>query len=72
PLQLNTSLLLSTIGSIQASRSGTRQNLRDIIKLASEGKLKSILSETYDISEINTVLKRLSNGDVTGRVALRL
>ncbi|MGI0084206.1 MAG: alcohol dehydrogenase catalytic domain-containing protein [Nitrososphaerales archaeon] len=72
PLQLNTSLLLSTIGSIQASRSGTRQNLRDIIKLASAGKLRSILSETRDNSEINTVLKRLSNGDVTGRVALRL
>ena len=72
PVQLNTALLLSTIGSVQASRSGTRQNLRDIIRLSSEGKIKSVVSETCSLSEISTVLNRLSKGDVTGRVALRL
>ena len=72
PLPLSTSHLVSAIGSVTSSRSGTRQNLRDIIQLASEEKIKSILSETYDLSEINTVLNRLSKGEITGRVALRI
>ncbi len=60
------------LASIQSTRGGTRQNLRDLIRLASEGKIKSIVTHTYNLDEAGTALKKLSEGEVTGRVTLRL
>ncbi len=72
PLPLNTSLLMGALGCVMSSRSGTRKNLRDIIRLAAEGKIRTVLTETYDLSSINTVLGRLAKNEISGRVAVSL
>jgi propanol-preferring alcohol dehydrogenase len=72
PLPLNTSVLMGTLGSVMSSRSGTRKNLQDIIRLASEGKIKSVITETENLSEINSVLEKLANNEIIGRVALTI
>ncbi|MHB8566146.1 MAG: alcohol dehydrogenase catalytic domain-containing protein [Nitrososphaerales archaeon] len=72
PIPINTSLLMMQIGTLQSSRGGTRQNLRDIIRLASEDKLTSVITETYPLSEINAVLQKLSNGEILGRAAIEI
>ncbi len=72
PIPLNTSLLMMQVGTLQSSRSGTRRNLRDIIRLASEGKIRSVITETYPLEELNTVLRKLSNGEIVGRAAIKI
>jgi propanol-preferring alcohol dehydrogenase len=71
PTPIVTRNLMLGLASIQSTRGGTRQNLRDLIRLASEGKLKSIVTHEYPLDEANTALMKLSQGDVTGRVALK-
>lgn len=72
PLPIKTINMMLGLASIQSTRGGTRQNLRDLIRLASEGKIKSIVTHAYNLDEAGTALKRLSEGEVTGRVTLQL
>jgi 2-desacetyl-2-hydroxyethyl bacteriochlorophyllide A dehydrogenase len=72
PTPIVTRNLMIGLASIQSTRGGTRQNLRDLIRLASEGKLKSIVTHEYSLDEANTALTKLSKGEVTGRVTLKL
>jgi len=72
PLALSTRDMMLGLSSIQATRGGTRQNLRDIIRLASEGKIKSIVTNSYSLQEANTALTMLSQGQITGRVTVKL
>jgi propanol-preferring alcohol dehydrogenase len=72
PTPIVTRNLMIGLASIQSTRGGTRQNLRDLIRLASEGKLRSIVTHEYSLDEANAALTKLSQGDVTGRVALKL
>lgn len=58
--------------SLTSSRNGTRQNLWDLISLASEGKLKSQVTRTYSLDDATEALTALSKGEVTGRVVLRI
>ncbi len=72
PTPIVTRNLMIGLASIQSTRGGTRQNLRDLIRLSSEGKLRSIVTHEYQLDEANTALTKLSHGDVTGRVTLKL
>ncbi len=72
PTPIITRNLMIGLASIQSTRGGTRQNLRDLVRLASEGKLASIVTHEYSLDEANLALTKLSQGDVTGRVALKL
>jgi len=58
--------------SLTSSRNGTRQNLRDLISLAAEGKLKSPVTRSYRLDDATEALTALSKGEVTGRVVLRI
>ncbi len=72
PTPIVTRNLMLGLSSIQSTRGGTRQNLRDLIRLAANGKLKSIVTHEYPLDEVNTALTKLSQGDVTGRVTVKL
>lgn len=54
---------------IQASAVGTRQDLRDILALASKGKIRCHLA-LRPLAEVNLALNQLREGKVSGRVAL--
>lgn len=71
PTPIVTANIMASLASLHGTRNGTRQNLRDIIRLAAEGKIKSIVSNTYPLNEVNTALTMLLHGEVTGRVVLR-
>lgn len=54
---------------IQASAVGTRQDLRDVLALGSEGKLRC-QTACRPLSEVNEVLDLLRSGKISGRVVL--
>ncbi len=54
---------------ILTSAVGTRQDLREVLALAAEGKIKTV-AETCRLEEINEVFERMRQGRTTGRVVL--
>ncbi len=59
--------LLSLVGS----RGGTRKNLRDLVKLLSEGRIRSIVTQSFGLQEASQALKSLSEGRIVGRAVVR-
>lgn len=53
------------------SNNGTRKDLRDVVRLASEGKIRSIVTKAYSLNQVNEALNLLANGEVTGRLVLK-
>lgn len=49
--------------------SGSRQEMRDVLSLASTRKIRTIFEE-FRLAEVNDVLKRLKRGEVRGRAVL--
>ncbi len=54
---------------IQASAVGTRQDLREVLAMASQGKIRCHVA-TRPLSEANLVLDQLRQGQVSGRMVL--
>lgn len=54
---------------IQASAVGTRQDLREVLALAGEGKIHCQVS-AHPLSHVNLILDRLRQGQVTGRMVV--
>lgn len=54
---------------IQASAVGTRQDLREVLALAGQGKLRCHVAER-PLEQANEVLEQLRRGQVAGRIAL--
>ena len=54
---------------ITGSAVGTREDIRAVLDLAAEGKLRC-RTETARLNDLNHVLDRLRRGEVTGRVVL--
>ena len=53
------------------SNNGTRRDLRNVVSLASQGKIKSIVTKAYSLDQVNEALNLLANGDVNGRLVLK-
>jgi len=71
PISLSTVALVSGEYRIVASAVGTRQDLRELLQIASEGKVKCRV-ETRGLSEINDVLSQMKGGRLVGRVVLEV
>jgi len=56
---------------IQASAVGTRQDLREVLAMAGNGKVRCHVA-TRPLSEVNEVIEELRRGRVSGRVVLSL
>ncbi len=65
-------LTLRSFLSMGGSNSGTRNDLRELVRLASEGKLKSIVTKSFPLEEANTALTLLDRGQVDGRQIIRM
>lgn len=55
--------------TVRGSADGTRQELRQLMRLASGGHVNSVVTR-LPFSEINSALQRLADGKVTGRLVL--
>ena len=54
---------------IQASAVGTREDLRAVLEMAVEGKVRCHTA-TRPLLQVNEVLQQLRNGQVSGRLVL--
>jgi D-arabinose 1-dehydrogenase-like Zn-dependent alcohol dehydrogenase len=57
---------------IQGSYVGSPQELRDVVALARQGKIKPLLLETRASAEISVTLDQLKAGELVGRVVAKL
>jgi propanol-preferring alcohol dehydrogenase len=71
PISLSTVALVSGEYKIVASAVGTRKDLAEVLRLASEGKLRCQI-ETRPLAEVNEVFTALGEGRINGRIVLTL
>ena len=57
---------LKIVGSLV----GTVEEMRELVQLAAEGKIKTHIGKSVNLSEINQVLDDLENGNYTGRAII--
>lgn len=55
---------------ILGSRSSTKHELMEAAAVAASGKIKSIVTETYRIDEVNEALDKLKKRQIIGRASL--
>lgn len=55
---------------VLGTRAGNRQELQDAARLLAGGDLRSIVTETFPMAEVNAALARLRSGRVNGRIVL--
>jgi alcohol dehydrogenase/propanol-preferring alcohol dehydrogenase len=69
-LEISLATMIFRPRSVVGSKTGTIQDLRDVIALAQSGRLKPIPIECVAFDEANDAMVRLESGRVTGRVVL--
>jgi alcohol dehydrogenase, propanol-preferring len=69
PLQFAALALVSGETRIVGSAVGTRDDLRAVLQLAAEGKVRCMV-ESHPLSDIKAVLDRMRSGGITGRVVV--
>ncbi len=69
PISLSTVAMVSGEYKIVASAVGTREDLREVLQLAAEGKVKCIF-ETRPFAEIDQVFDQIGEGKILGRVVI--
>ena len=57
--------------TVQGSYVGNPQDLRELVKLAQDGKLPPFPIQTVPQTQANDALMRLRDGKIVGRVVLR-
>ena len=57
--------------TVRGSIVGTRKDLQEALEFAGEGKAHTVCTED-SLDNINTVLDRMRNGDIEGRVVMRM
>jgi propanol-preferring alcohol dehydrogenase len=55
---------------ILGSRSSTKQELMEATAIAASKKIKSIITETYQLGQINEAMEKLKRGEIIGRATL--
>jgi len=69
PVPLSTVAMVSGEFRIVGSAVGSRQELREVLQLAAEGKLKCRI-ERHRLPEIDGIFEEMKNGRIVGRVVL--
>jgi len=69
PLSFPALSLVGIEARIIASSVGTRDDMRNVLKMAADGQLRCI-TETQPLSEVNAVFERMRKGQINGRVVL--
>ena len=55
---------------ITGSLTGTVEDMKELVQLAIEGKVKTHVGRTANLSEINQVFDELSKGKIVGRAII--
>ncbi|RJQ72309.1 MAG: zinc-dependent alcohol dehydrogenase [Desulfobacteraceae bacterium] len=70
PLALHPLALLQKEPLIMASAVGTVEDMRELVQLASQGKVKTHISREARLSEVQGILEELDQGRYTGRAII--
>ncbi len=70
PVPLSTVAMVSGEFRIVGSAVGSREELREVLRLAAEGKIKCKI-ETRPFAEVDSVLNEMKDGRLVGRVVLK-
>lgn len=70
PLSFPALTLVGIEARIVASSVGTRDDMRAVLQMAAEGRLRCI-TETRPLAEVNAVFERMRSGQINGRMVLR-
>ena len=70
PLTFPALALVGIEARVVGSSVGTRDDMRAVLTLAAEGRLRCI-TETQPLDQVNAVFERMRRGQITGRVVLR-
>ena len=62
--------LLRIDPTIMASAVGTVQDMRELVDLAADGKLKTHVARTGNLTDLNTIFEELEAGKIAGRAIL--
>ncbi len=71
PLQFMASSIIEPGLTIRGSADGTRQELRQLMELAREVRIRSA-TKKLPLAEVNSAMTRLAAGEVEGRLVLDL
>lgn len=71
PFDLSTVAMVSGEYRIVAAAVGTREELREVLRLAGEGRLRCH-TEVHPLDEINDLFERMRAGAINGRAVLRI
>jgi propanol-preferring alcohol dehydrogenase len=71
PISISTVAMVSGEYKIVAAAVGTRQDLREVLQIAAEGKVKCKI-ETRGLAEISGAMSEMKEGRLVGRVVLRV
>lgn len=69
PLSFSALALVGIEARVLGSSVGTRDDLRAVLQLAAQGKLRCI-TETQPLEQVNQVFERMRRGQIAGRVVL--
>lgn len=71
PVALSTVAMVSGEYRIIASAVGTRQELREVLQLAGEGKLRCQI-ETHPFDQVNWIFEKMKEGRIAGRAVIKM
>ncbi len=67
PISINPQVTVLKEFSIMGSLVGTKDELEELVNLASKGKIRSIANRRFKLEEVNDALNMLRNGGIVGR-----
>jgi D-arabinose 1-dehydrogenase-like Zn-dependent alcohol dehydrogenase len=71
PMTIHPLELLRKDALIMPSAVGTVEEMRELVRLAAQGKIKTHVSRKADLSEITGILQELEAGRYTGRAIIK-
>ncbi len=71
-LQLNAGVAVAKQTKITGSNSGTKSELSTLLELGRRGALRSVVTDTFQLTEVNDALDALRAGRIRGRATLRV
>lgn len=72
PVSLPLGLIILKGNSITGSISSTREDMKEALKMTSEGKIKPVIEKKIELDEINQAFEDIKNRKVVGRVMINL
>ncbi|MDQ4074084.1 MAG: zinc-binding dehydrogenase, partial [Thermoproteota archaeon] len=66
-LEINLPMIPLRGYTITGAYTGTFRDLTELVSIASEGKIQSVVSKRYPLTQVNEALEDLKNGKIIGR-----